>query len=111
MLHHPLIKLCAVLFALNSATGFHSPSIGAIHRNDVSPSLHTLVPAGQSTTRLHLANELRLAQEGLCNYMSSIEVASTSILSTENIKVAFSVATFLPQIFWLFLILIVSCRC
>jgi hypothetical protein len=37
---------------------------------------------------------------------STLDVA-LGLLSTDNIKVAFSVATFFPQIFWLFLILIV----
>ncbi|KAL7489912.1 hypothetical protein ACHAW6_015651 [Cyclotella cf. meneghiniana] len=36
---------------------------------------------------------------------STLDVA-LGLLSTDNIKVAFSVATFFPQIFWLFLILI-----
>lgn len=115
-MHRPLIELCAVLSAINSATAFHSPHVSAIRRNGISQrriphsqSLHMPEPVDYSVTQLHLANELHLAQDGLSNCLSSLEVASTSILSTDNIKVAFSVATFLPQIFWLFLILIVSC--
>jgi hypothetical protein len=37
---------------------------------------------------------------------SSLAVASSDLLSNENIKTAFSVATFLPQPFWFLLILI-----
>ena len=65
-----------------------------------------------SSTTLHLTTEG--INHLVSNYndplliLPSIEVAS--LLTNENIKVAFSVATFLPQIFWLFLILIVS-RC
>jgi len=37
---------------------------------------------------------------------SSIDLSSAGILTTENIKQAFSVATFFPQIWWLFLIVL-----
>lgn len=89
------LPTAALLALIDPSTAFHNPahhaSVRTIHQSftPFSPKLLT------STSQLQLVHDV-----------SSIEVAS--VLTTDNIKVAFSVATFLPQIFWLFLILIVS---
>ena len=84
------------------------------------PSSDAFAPASSSsfasTTRLHafaaplgdvLTSTQPLIDSTLASAASSSSLdLSAGILSTENIKVAFSVATFFPQLPWLFLILL-----
>lgn len=99
-----IFRPCALLAALIApAAAFYSPINASIRRTDVRNA------GGRAQqTKLHFANELTLASEGISTVSTLPSLEVTSLLSTDNIKVAFSVATFLPQIFWLFLILIVS---
>ena len=97
--------MCAALVALAApAAGFHTTR-SSIRSSDVRSGKNRRAP---QSTKLHLTNEVILSNESISavSTLPSLEVAS--LLTTGNIKLAFSVATFLPQIFWLFLILIVS---
>mmetsp|Transcript_34906 Transcript_34906/g.74462 ORF Transcript_34906/g.74462 Transcript_34906/m.74462 type:complete len:260 (+) Transcript_34906:62-841(+) len=83
-------------------------------KNHRSPStrLHPFAPIDEVATLA--SSTLALATtaadpallEGALNSVSSSTLGVSAILTAENIKVAFSVATFFPQLPWLFLILL-----
>ena len=99
-MHKRYLQLIAAAFVAlaNPTTAFHTPRQASLTIRSMNTKTHSSTLPSPSSTQLGLVNEF--------SSLSSFEVAS--LLSTDNIKVAFSVATFLPQIFWLFLILIVS---
>ena len=103
-----ILALAASLVALTNPTAaFRLPhdSYCAINQrvNHALPSEQRVA----SSTQLQLTHTELISNVDIVSSLPSLEVTS-SLLSTENIKTAFSVATFLPQVFWLFLILIVS---
>ena len=109
-----LFRLLAVplAWAAPSAAFRPPPSLpaGILSRAPVdhasSTQLQALAPIDDVAT-LASSSSLQLASTELLSsaLSSSIDVAE-GILTTDNIKVAFSVATFFPQLPWLFLILL-----
>ena len=97
-----LLTTCVGAFA--QPTFAFAPAASRHYQAVVVPSLSS------TTTQLSLSPQL----EDLTILNHHIDSAALSssldltagILTTENIKQAFSVATFFPQLFWLFLILI-----
>jgi hypothetical protein len=81
---------------------------------DRAPSVHRLPLANlddittlSSTLASSTQHALSTIQPSIVGNLPSFNVAATDgFLSNENIKVAFSAATFVPQIFWLFLIVL-----
>ena len=93
-----LLTTCVGAFA--QAVFAFAPA--ASSRSLVVPSLSS------TTTQLSLSpqlEDLTILNLDSAALSSSLDLTA-GILTTENIKQAFSVATFFPQLFWLFLILI-----
>ncbi|KAL3796144.1 hypothetical protein HJC23_000647 [Cyclotella cryptica] len=111
-----LLPICAsAMVALTNQQAvfaFHPPQ-QALTRTFGSPrpidkkmaDQHTLPLSPSSMSSTQLGFVLDGAGDISSFSTSTLDVAS-GLLSTESINVAFSVATFFPQIFWLFLILI-----
>ena len=93
---------CLVASLPSSSTAFTSP-ISTTHvprRTSIGPSSSSLYA---SFTGIDHVATLATSSQPLIG--STLNMAS-DILSTDNIKIAFSVATFFPQLPWLFLILL-----
>lgn len=95
-----LLTTCVGAFA---QAAFAFAPAASRHQAVVLPSLQSA-----TTTQLGLSP---LEDLTILNHIDSAALSSSldltaGILTTENIKQAFSVATFFPQLFWLFLILI-----
>lgn len=103
MQRHLLLGTLLLAALTNPSAAFHPlHQTALIHRN--------INHAPSSTTQIGLieaAANSGVIESDISLLSSSVRLAE-GLLSTENIKVAFSVATFLPQVFWLFLIIIVS---
>ena len=81
------------------------PLFSALAPLEDAASLVSHMPLFLSAYTPSLESNAATSQAPSALLSSSFDVAP-GLLSTDNIKVAFSVATFFPQIFWLFLILL-----
>lgn len=113
------LVLTTFLAAVPSSTAFAPPTAGrstaaSFPRAEHSPfarpastRLNAFLPLDDVAALASSARPLLLDGAGFSSAASSsLEVASGGLLTNENIKVAFSVATFFPQFPWLFLILL-----
>lgn len=88
-----ILSLWVVIITALQTSAFTTPASRVVHTQQSSLSF---APYSDSITTTLVASS-----------SSSLHVASVSgLLSTENIKTAFSIATFGPQLPWLFLILL-----
>ena len=94
-----LYSAVALIWSMQSSDAFAPASSSSFAS---TTRLHAFAPLGDVLTSTQPLIDSTLASAASS---SSLDL-SAGILSTENIKVAFSVATFFPQLPWLFLILL-----
>ena len=115
----PFVFICCYFFQIMGNVNGFAPSKHATFANHCHypcQEKHTISP-----TKTKVFKELNALHESflLDSYTSSssrdfvelsVSLASSNILSNENIKIAFNMATFGPQILWLLMILIPNAK-
>lgn len=96
----------ASAFAPAASFGQLSPPASEYAAAPSSVQLHAFLPIDDVAPALVATSATLLDGAPGSAALSSTSISTSGILSTDNIKVAFSVATFFPQLPWLFLILL-----